>query len=600
MRWEHAINITLSGEYACSSARREQCITVTTWTPEIYNVTELAITNLRLVSSSQLTLTLTQIHNLTIKGVVVEGELKINQPKGSVFISRLTVDQFVMDITFISMSHSAECAFPPLMNTFDTCKQLWINVTIFNSTLQTTQIATTSRRMLCSNSSYVAAVHFDHCVFRDRVHDFSSLLVLIFSTDILRSKVTIVNCDFIHCKKCGYAINIHFLLPYLHTIEVKNTHFSGNIVQYSIIQVSNMGQLSYFSIEEPLQFIPSIIIDNCTFTNNSIGESVINNEERSLRRQERPLFFEDFATHFTFYGHNIFTDNKLAENTNWRNFPFVLALDNALVEIAGVVEVENNQIDVAAVVLLAKSKILLHNNSLLRIANNGNSSTNIQLLVYYTLDYFQQFLDVCNVKGCDGMCLFQFVDNNGRYIAEDDLEYFDASIILSNGVAREKIIGGTQPHYLINNANLQNCTLTLKERNLTLEEDEKKKRLKFESWDETAIGSPAYYACTCDPTRPEDRKLWDCSSGNVTTTVYPGLSVTVGLVALGDYGFVQKANFTILSTPETSQVFSIIDTNRLFCILSNYYLTVIWICICFITLSDGNSKHCLFLSILER
>ena len=36
--------------------------------------------------------------------------------------------------------------------------------------------------------------------------------------------------------------------------------------------------------------------------------------------------------------------------------------------------------------------------------------------------------------------------------------------------------------------------------------------------------------------------------------------MTVGLVALGDYGFVQKANFTVLSTPETSQVFSIIDT----------------------------------------
>ena len=96
--------------------------------------------------------------------------------------------------------------------------------------------------------------------------------------------------------------------------------------------------------------------------------------------------------------------------------------------------------------------------------------------------------------------------------------------------------------------------------NKTLKDDEERRVLKLDSLDETAIGSSAYYACTCDPTRPEDRKLWDCSSGNVTSTVYPGLSVTVGLVALGDYGFVQKANFTVLSTPETSQVFSIIDT----------------------------------------
>ena len=42
------------------------------------------------------------------------------------------------------------------------------------------------------------------------------------------------------------------------------------------------------------------------------------------------------------------------------------------------------------------------------------------------------------------------------------------------------------------------------------------------------------------------------------------------------------------------------DLNRLFYILSNYYLTVIQICSCFITLSDRNSKNCLFCQFLSE
>ena len=41
-------------------------------------------------------------------------------------------------------------------------------------------------------------------------------------------------------------------------------------------------------------------------------------------------------------------------------------------------------------------------------------------------------------------------------------------------------------------------------------------------------------------------------------------------------------------------VFMEITINRLFYMLSNYYLTVIQICSCVMTLSDRNSKHCLF------
>ena len=565
----NATNITLTGEYPCGSTNSEHCCTVRPLKIKIekpgkpgsfyiHNVTELVISNLRFISLSsgyddiignlKHTLSLHQIHNLTIQALVIHTELDIIKPSGLLYISQVTADHLWMEITNpLTPPHLAECEIQP-----DTCKQFWVNVTIVNSTFQfgdyqDNQIIITdtmedrpvlrSDSIQCPNSSYVNTIHFSQCAFIDG----TAPLFLHLRTKTPCTQVKISNCDFLH-SRWGTALSIRLEGP--HQVEVENTRFIDNEASYIIgIQYIMDG---HHNTHKDIHFIPTIIINNCTFVNNTVHYSII-----ATTCLTREFGHQLICIHLAFHGYNIFV-NKKGDHIR---FHFVIALKNAMVGVSGVVKIEKNEIDVAAMTVSPNSKILLHNNSQLRIANNGNPSTTAQLLVYYSQETFQQFLEECNIDGCDERCVFQFVDDNGMYISEDDLEYFNASIVLSNRGSRGETREGERPHYLIYNADIRNCTLTLREGNKTLGEDEKKRFLKLDSWDNTTFPMvyPAYHICSCDPTQPEDRSLWDCSSGTITSTVYPGLSVRVGLVAVGYYGVVKEAAFTYTSNTKFSE-----------------------------------------------
>ena len=572
---QNAINVTLSGEYPCTSFVNEQCSTVLlpevgrkTLLIHICNVTDLVITNIRFLSHSvgyqsaysQGTLSLEHVHNLTIQAVVLRGHLlELDQPSGSVYISQLTTNHLKIDITnlFDTSSHSAECV--TTFNKFNTCKHFWVNITIFNSTFQFQEIykwfsidisdrgehSHEFRSAQCPNSSYTTRVHFNRCVFR---HSTSGLTVR-FETKTPCSKMIISNCVFYHNKFLSNGMT--FLLYGPHQIEMENTEFLENYMHH-IIFATLGGKLI---TSEEIDFSPSIIFNNCRFFNNSIKSSLMDIEYSS-----RPYVL----IHLGFYGHNIFTDNKAILGDR---FYSALTMDGVLLSVAGMVQIENNEVDMVAVALSANSRILLHNNSQLRIANNrrlslvhGRYYAATQLSIFIGEGGYEGFPIECNVESdtCDGRRVFQLVDDKGRYIAEDDLEYFNASIILSNGGPWEKISKDRILHLLIYNVNLQESTLTLREGDKRMAKSVKRRIFKLDSWDETAIASPAYYACTCDPAHPSNRNLWDCSSGNIITTSYPGSPVRVALVALGDGGFVIKVNFKMISS-ESQQVYSISD-----------------------------------------
>ena len=565
---EHATNITLTGEFPCSSTRSEQCSSVlpnvTLWplSVYIYNITELAITNLRFLSSTRShdwvsegfpfkvgigTLHIDHVHNLTIQAVtVLDVKFEITQPKESVSISQLTTDHFSLNVNLSeAMPHSAKYEI----------QQPWVSVTVFDSTFKlgpdfeyNITIGENREgihgvgRPQCHNSSSAVTVYFSHCLFKDS----ASSLALHFMTTRQCGKVVISDCVFINNR--GEVVLLELYGP--HQLHVENTHFVENYADY-IISAKYLANFQE-TIEE-VSSTPSIIIDNCTFANNNILFSVIDIEHHS--RRIKPEGHHDIALHMAFYGHNIFSNNRPYRRR--QGLDMIITMTNVMVGVSGMMEIEHNEIDIAAMVLSPNSIILLHNNSQLRIAGNGNFSTTIQFLIDYPDHTYQQYVELSEFDISEGRCIFQFVDDNGMYISEDDLEYFNASIVLSNEGPEGKASGDTQPHYLIYNANLQNCKLTLREGKKTLEEDEKKRFLNLDSWDKTTIGSPAYHACTCDITQPEDRNLWDCSSGTTTTAVYSGLLVRVGLVALGDYGFVQGAKFIILSSPESNQDYSL-------------------------------------------
>ena len=597
----NAINVTLTGEYPCSSSANEHCSTVLlpkveNKTIHISNVTDLVMINLRFLShsvgyqgaNSQGTLSLEQAHNVTIHAVVLRGHLlELAHPSGSVYISELTTNH--LKITIANLRETSM--------KFNLYNRFWVNVTIFNSTFQFQAIkgwgltngiviSETGRHSRefesaqCLNSSYNVMVHFNHCVFKEG----TSPLTVSFHTKTQCSKITISNCVFFHNNSSGDGITLWLHGP--HQIEVENTEFFGNYLNH-VINVEAVWAGKRNTSKE-IDFSPSIIFNNCRFLNNSIGKTLIGiGHSRIATRNLLPVDFyghnvfpdkkeslrATFDSHYLqlgFYGHNVFTDNKASLTDT---FDSVLAMESVHLGVAGMVQIENNKVDYVAVTLSTNSKILLHNNSQLRIANNSKLkfdhdtySAAIQLSIYITdsdwmIRYYEGSAEACRVESdtCDGRHVFQFVDDKGRYIAENDLEYFNASIILSNRGPWEKTMNDRIPHLLIYNVNLQDCTLTLREGNKRMKKSLKRRIFKLDSWDETTIASPAYYACTCDPAHPYDRNLWDCSRGNITTTAYPGSTVRVAFVALGDGGLVQKVDFT-MEFSKSPKVYSTLDS----------------------------------------
>ena len=573
----NASNVTLTGEYPCTSSVSIQCSTVLFPEVEnksihIYNVTGLVITNIRFSShsvgsqgeNSQGTLSLEHVHNVTIHAVVLrEHFLELVHPSGSVYISELTTNHLKIEITILrnTSSHLAECG--STSNKFNKCNHFWVNVTIFNSTFQLQEkkkshivISDTSVHShefgsaQCPNSSFTTMVHFHHCVFRNS----TSPLTVSFHTKTHCSKMTISNCVFIHNTIIGSGMKIWLYGP--HQIEVENTEFLENYLNH-VINVETVWEGKQNTSEE-IDLSPSIIFNNCRFLKNSIRKTLIDIGYSSRRYS--------LYIHLGFYGHNVFTEN----NAKWQDtFYSVLAMDHVLLRVTGMVQIENNKVDLVAMALSADSRILLHNNSQLRIANNsrlilvrGRYYAAIQLSIYIGrgASKAQPIMKECKFESetCDGRRVFQFVDDKGRYIAEDDLEYFNTSILLSNRGPWKKTSKDRILHLLIYNLNLQDCTVTLREGDKRMTKSLKRRIFKLDSWDETAIASQAYYACTCDPAHPYDRNLWDCSSGDITTTAYPGSTVRVALVALGDFGFVIKANFKMTSS-KTVHVYSISD-----------------------------------------
>ena len=584
---QNARNVTLTGEYPCTSSRNDQCSTlllpkVEKKTVHITNVTDLVVTNLRFSShsvgfqgvSSQGTLSLEHVHNVTIQAVELRGHLlELVEPSGSIYISELTTNHLKIEITNLlnTWYHLSECG--TTSNKSNACKHFWVNVTIFNSTFRfqerkkshmkngivVSDTSVHSREFgsaQCPNTSFTTRVHFHHCVFRNS----TSPLTVSFHTKTHCSKMTISNCVFIHNKMDGGVMEIRLHGP--HQIDVENTEFLENYLEDVIMVESTWGVKQ--NLSDNIEFSPSIIFSNCRFLNNSIfGKTLLDFGCLSTPYSA--------CIHLGFYGHNVFKDNTAVSVNLFDTFVLsVLAMEGVLLRVAGIVWIENNEVSNAAMTLSANSRILLHNNSKLRIVNNGRWSlvhgryyAAIQLYIYVgrRLIYKGPIIE-CKFESetCDGSHVVQLVDDKGMYIAEDDLEYFNASIILSNGGLWEKTSKYKIPTPLIYNLNLQDCTLTLREGDKRMTKSVKRRIFKLDSWDDTTIASPAYYACTCDPAHPHDRNLWDCSSGNITTTAYPGSTVRVALVALGDGGFVQNVDLEMY--PSESQRVYQLDNSK--------------------------------------
>ena len=474
-------------------------------------------------------LTLKNVENLIITSMILDVSLEIINPRGNIFICQLeTVARLSIDVNIPGDTPSGQSLINATIidSTFQQANDNFIdnNHAISLTVVEMYQDNRNVGPVQCHNYSYTVAMHVGYCVFRDGI----SSLELYFDAKTKCNNVVISNCNF--TNNSGDVLT--FTLQGPHHIQLENAHFHDN---------ADSGQLVYVLVGKyyanyqktstgHMQFLPNVRIVDCTFVNNTVIFAIINCNVRVEDDSNFKLKPSGYLL-LAFHGQNIFTNNK--PQTGYQSVLKIMALDYVLVGLKGIVKIEDNTINSAALKISPNSKILLYNNSHLRITNNSDS------LAQLSVDNNKYS------KGCyDGKCVFQFVDDNGMYIREDDLEYFNASIVLSNRGSREKSNRDRKPRFLIFNANLQSCTLTLREGNKAMPEDEKRRFLKLDSWDDTTIWSLPYSACYCDITQPEDRNLWDCSSGTITTTAYPGLLLSVALVALGDYGFVTGVKFT--------------------------------------------------------
>ena len=275
---------------------------------------------------------------------------------------------------------------------------------------------------------------------------------------------------------------------------------------------------------------PVVIFHNCTFQRNHLYsyQICLLNFPR-----EYPVQFK---------GHNLIQQNNgggvhLFNSLLWVD-GWLEIKDNGLAHFTSMVHSGLNISD--------SSHILLSNNSEISIVNNKGFGIFVP---------FQNREDYFHPRPCFFSLVYERDISFKSLTEEDDLKNFNACLVVSrnflmlDSVTYETPVIGNQVY----NAHLQKCVMRLGARNMTLTEDEiKNVYLKLDSWDENTVGSPPYNICFCDVSGlglKINARL--CNRQLFNRTVYPGLPVTIAVVALGDLNFVQPANFTISTGEET-------------------------------------------------
>ena len=240
--------------------------------------------------------------------------------------------------------------------------------------------------------------------------------------------------------------------------------------------------------------------------------------------------------------------------TNFTNSP-VLILENSDLEMyeENSVYIHSQQMITTSKLFSAKEKvgILLSSNSHILLSNNSKiqfvilfqdsnhyESFSIPTAVPFSLiritnsidEAFDDFVN-CNIlkpETCPGLCFFQFIDNNGRYITREKLKHINTKLQLdqvqkptqSNFASLTTMNGHfnkCQLHTLSGTAEVTNSIL-----NKTFSDD---------------IGMDAtvtYEICLCQPNTPNNRTSWNCNQTS-SLSVYHGQKVQLLVTLLGDF-----------------------------------------------------------------
>ena len=217
-----------------------------------------------------------------------------------------------------------------------------------------------------------------------------------------------------------------------------------------------------------------------------------------------------------------------------------LSLNDTQLEIHGYNVINEN--DGGGLYMTSDSLLLMANGSVLNLSHNSAEFGGGIHISYKGrgIASYEDFLHCYVYKTtCPGWCFFQFVDQNGHLLRQNELNAFDTNLSLDSNHASK---GGHE----IFNGHLHNCSIMTEDGVIGASTDTLLKVLPSQVLedDHGALDSLPQYICLCNTSKSQDSKLWNCQ-GNFSLTIYPGADFLYSVVVLNN---LQQSLFQSLVT----------------------------------------------------
>ena len=225
-----------------------------------------------------------------------------------------------------------------------------------------------------------------------------------------------------------------------------------------------------------------------------------------------------------FYWHRATFDggNEISNNNG-----IGLVLNDTQLEIHGCNDIHNNS---GGVLMTSDSLLLMANGSELTVMDNVADDFGGGVHISYkgrSAPSFEEFLKCyVNKTTCPGWCFFQFVDQNGDLLMQEEVGAFHATMKLLDNAA---LIDGHE----IFNGHLDNCSLMTKNGTEYASTDTLLTVLPPSALEDNALGAVPYDLCLCDIDNPHNNSLRDCRQ-NITRAIYPGEEYPLLVTVLKD------------------------------------------------------------------
>ena len=193
------------------------------------------------------------------------------------------------------------------------------------------------------------------------------------------------------------------------------------------------------------------------------------------------------------------------------------------------------------ILLSSNSHLLLSNNSKLQIfepsLSRGYESVNFPItLIRITNcinETFEDFVNygVLKTETCSGLCFFQFIDEYGRYVKEEELGSMNTLLYTQLRYVLVKKGYNITSLASIVNGHFNKCRLNTLSGNTEVSSNILNRTFSYDVRKDATV---PYEICLCQPIMPNNKTLWNCNQTS-SLSVYHGQKVQLLVTLLGDF-----------------------------------------------------------------